>query len=396
LYLVGDIEDITDTKEMERRLIQSQKMEAIGSLAGGIAHDFNNLLSPIIGYAELLLSDLPEGSEAHENIGRIHSAGKRAGDLVRQILTFSRSTDSEIKPLKIAPILKEVMQLVRSTIPATIEIKHVIDPRCAMVMADPTQVHQVAMNLITNAYHAMRTTGGAMDVRLENCTIEVGESVGLTLSPGDYVCLTVADTGHGMDSATLSKIFDPYFTTKERGEGTGLGLAVVHGIVRKFNGDVKVTSEIGKGSAFSIYLPAIAVDPRLHPLENKMSVAGGNEHILIVDDEESLDELEQLMLERMGYRITTRTSSVEALKAFRNAPGRYDLVITDMTMPKMTGLALSLELKQIRQDIKIILCTGFSEQIGQEAANQNHIDGFIMKPVVMPELSALVREVLNG
>ncbi len=391
LYLVGDIKDITDTKEMELRLIQAQKMEAIGSLAGGIEHDFNNILSPIIGYAELLLSELPERSEAHEKIRQIYTAG----NLLHQILTFSHSSDSEIKPLIIKSILKEVIQLMRSTIPVTIEINHTIDPKCAMVMADPIQIHQLAMNLINNAYHAMKATGGKMEIRLENIMIEAGDPVGLSLSPGNYVCLTVTDTGHGMDSETLSKIFVPYFTTKERGEGTGLGLAVVHGIVKKFNGEIKVDSKVGQGSRFRIYLPGIVAEPQDHASGNEVVLAGGNEHILIVDDEQMLVELEQSMLKQLGYRITTRTNSAEALKAFRNAPHEYDLVITDMTMPKLTGLALSHELKQIRKDIKIILCTGFSEQVDKDTIGQYHIDGFVMKPVIISELSAAVRDVLG-
>ncbi len=393
--VVVNSRDITETKMMEKRLIQSQKMEAIGALAGGIAHDFNNILSSIIGYAELLMADLDAESDDHEHAKRIYTAGNRAGALVRQILTFSRSSDTEVKPLKIQTILKEVLNLVKSTIPATIEINQSIDNRCELVMADPTQIHQVAMNLITNAYHAMQDTGGKMDIRLENTVIRADDLFDLSLLPGHYVCLVVEDTGHGMDSQTLSQIFDPYYTTKERGKGTGLGLSVVHGIVKEAAGEIKVYSEVGKGSVFRLYFPAIAgEDATAPPVEDK-PIYHGSEHIFLVDDEEVLVDMQKSMLESMGYKVTARTSSVEALNAFKCSVDKFDLVITDMTMPQMTGLQLARELRKLHKDIKVILCTGFSEHINAESANRLDIDGFLMKPVIMTELSKIVRRALD-
>ncbi len=386
--------DVTDTRMAEHRLLQSQKMEAIGALAGGIAHDFNNILSPIIGYSEMLLEDLPKGSESHGNAERIRTAGIRVGELVRQILTFSRISNAETKPLKVQAILKEVLTLVRSTIPATIEISQTIDPKCGMVMADPTQVHQVAMNLITNAYHAM-ADGGKMDIRLENMVLEAHQLTDAATAPGDFVCLTVEDSGHGMDKETMSRIFEPYFTTKERGKGTGLGLSVVLGIVKKFGGEVKVHSEVGAGSVFTVCFPAIAPVSDTYPPADEQPLSGGSERILLVDDEAQIVAMEQAMLERLGYVVSISTGSVEALDGFRSAPDKFDLVITDMTMPRMTGLQLSRELKKIRQDVKVILCTGFSEQINQESVGSLNIDGFLMKPVTMSELSTLVRTVLS-
>ena len=395
LFSIAVVRDITESKQTEKRLIQSQKMEAIGALAGGIAHDFNNILSPIIGYSEILMATLDKNSASCDHVKKIFSSANRAGQLVQQILTFSRSSDTEKKPIKMQPIVKEVLALIRSTIPATIEINQFIDNTCGLVMADPIQIHQVVMNLITNAYHAILKSEGRLNIRLERAVLETMDLSDSSRLPGEYACLTLEDSGHGMDPHTLSQIFDPYFTTKQVGKGTGLGLAVVHGIVKELGGEIKVYSEVGHGSVFRVYVPIIVDDYDHQKFDCDGPLTGGQEHILIVDDEQMIVDMEKSMLEKMGYQVTARTSSIEALYAFEASPDKFDLVISDMTMPQMTGLQLSKGLKKIRHDIKIVLCTGFSEQLNEKTAHQLHLDGFIMKPVIMAELLNLIRKVLD-
>jgi CheY-like chemotaxis protein len=370
-------------------------MEAIGTLAGGIAHDFNNILSAVIGYTEIALADVPEDTSQHRNLQEVLKAGSRARDLVKQILTFSRQTEQELKPVKINQIIRESLKLLRASLPATVKISHDIQSDSA-VLADPTQIHQVIMNLFTNAAHAMRSTGGQLkidlsDVVLDESFIEQHPY----LSPGVYLKLRVIDTGHGMEKAILDRIFDPFFTTKERGEGTGMGLAVVLGIVKSHGGTITVESELEKGATFNVFLPVILQEVD-HDIQTKGPIQTGTERILFIDDEKSLVDLGQQILERLGYKVTIRTSSLEALELFMEQPDKFDLVVTDMTMPNMTGDELAAKLMSIRADIPVILCTGYSERISRERAQELGIKEFILKPIVMRELAKTVRSVLDA
>lgn len=394
--LVHVAKDISEKKKMEEQLRRIQIMEAIGTLAGGIAHDLNNILFPIYGYTEMTMEDLPPDSLAQKNLSRVMKAADRARDMVQQILTFSRQGhegERELKPLRIQPIIKEALKLLRGSLPATIEIRHNINEKCDCVMADPTQIHQVVMNLCTNAYHAMREKGGILEISLDEVKIS-NDSSGR--DSGSYLQLAVSDTGNGMDPATIKKIFDPYFTTKPRGEGTGLGLSVVHGIMKRHKGYVTVESEPEHGTAFYAYLPLIDSLPDEPAAVSSASFSTGYERILLVDDEEPITEMLRQILERLGYQVTARTSSVEALKAFQSQPGNFDLVITDTTMPNMTGIELCRAITKIRPDIPVVLCTGFSETITEEKADAAGIKGFIMKPVSIREMAGVIRRVLDS
>jgi PAS domain S-box-containing protein len=398
----GLVQDITELKRAEEerlklqdQLAQAQKIESIGNLAGGIAHDFNNILFPIVGMSEMLLEDLPAGSLEHENAQVILDAGKRGGDLVKQILAFSRQTEHKVIPVRIQQILKEVLKLGRSTIPTDIEIAQDIQADCGMVMADPTQLHQIAMNLITNAYHAIEQTSGIISVQLKETILGREGLADSLLEPGRYALLSVSDTGCGIDPPLMKKIFDPYFTTKEQGKGTGLGLAVVYGIVKEHHGDIKVYSELGEGTTFKVYLPLMEKFSEAVFVGKVKRDETGTERILLVDDEEPVAKLEKQMLERLGYRVTSRINSVAALEVFGAKPAAFDLVVTDMTMPNMTGNQLARELISIRPDIPIIICTGFSERISKEKAPDFGIKGFLMKPVVKSEMAKMVRKVLD-
>jgi len=381
-------------KLMEQRLFQSQKMEAIGTLAGGIAHDFNNILSAVIGYTELLQMNLPATSEEFDYARQIKQAGNRARDLVQQILTFSRQTEQELKPVEVSTIVKEVIKLLRSSLPTTIEIKHHIQGS-SLIMGDPTQLHQILMNLCTNSGHAMQEKGGLLSIEL--LSIDLKENLmsdQVRLNPGAYVQLSVSDTGHGMPAEYLDRIFDPFFSTKERGEGTGMGLSVVHGIVQSYNGAIYVHSEEGKGSTFKIFLPAI--ERRTEPAKRETDdILKGTGHILFVDDEPILVKMSTSQLEALGYTVSSRTNSLEALALFKKNPNRFDLVITDMTMPKMTGDEFAREIKQIRPDIPIILCTGFSSKITPDNVQQFDIDAFLMKPIIIQDMAQVVRDVMG-
>jgi len=389
--------DVTEEIKLEDKLRQAQKMEAIGTLAGGIAHDFNNILSAIIGYTELAEYEIPEGSKTRGKLKEVLKAGSRAKDLVKQILAFSRQGDQERKPLQISHIVKEALKLLRASLPTTIEIRRNIGPDTGIIEADPTQIHQVLMNLCTNAAHAMNNKGGVLEVGIRNVEVE-NEDIGLeypNVPPGHYVMLTIRDTGHGMSAGVVERIFDPYFTTKEKGEGTGLGLAVVHGIVKSYGGAITVYSEIGKGSAFYIYLPAIEKKVE-EEKETGEAIPTGHQRILFVDDEPSLVDIGRKMLGHLGHEVIIRTSSLEALEAFRNDPERFDLVISDKTMPQMTGFDLARELKQIRPDIPIILCTGFSDTTDSDKAKAMGISGLVMKPIVMREMAETIKRVSDG
>ena len=394
-YILGLARDITERKELEKRLRQAQKMESIGTLAGGIAHDFNNLLFPIIGMSELLLEDLPKGSLVRENTEQILKAGKRGSDLVKQILAFSRQSEQKMIPTRIQQILKEVVKLSRSTIPSNIEIHQDIQPDCGMVMADPTQIHQVAMNIVTNAYHAVEDTGGRISITLKESVLKPEKSNHMNLPPGHYAALSISDTGHGISSDVMDKIFEPYFTTKEQGKGTGLGLAVAYGIIREHKGTINVDSEIRKGTTFTVHLPLMEKSNSAKSIDTAQKWMSGDERILLVDDDESVVNLEKQMLERMGYQVTSRLHSIEALEAFKNSPYAFDLVLTDMSMPKMTGVQLTEALLSIRPDIPIIICTGFSEHLTKEKIASLGIKGFLMKPIVGQKMAQMVRDVLD-
>ncbi|MDY6851592.1 MAG: ATP-binding protein, partial [Thermodesulfobacteriota bacterium] len=381
--------------KLEAQLRQAQKMEAIGILAGGIAHDFNNILGGITGYTELALMDMAPRDKSREYLNQVLKAGDRARELVKQILAFSRQVEPELRPIKIGPTVNEALKLLRASLPTTIEIKRRLDPDIGSVMADPTQVHQVLMNLCTNAAHAMRPKGGVLEVSTNEVDIDAGTAARHhDLRPGRYARLTVCDNGQGMSKEVLERIFDPFFTTKERGQGTGMGLAVAHGIIKSHGGTIKAYSEAGKGSSFQVFLPVTPLEPGETPRAGK-PIPMGLESILFVDDEKVLVDVGQLVLERLGYRVDGRTSSLEALKAFQTHPEKYDLVITDQTMPQMTGMELAEKLLLIRPDIPIILCTGFSESINPDLARDMNIQRFLMKPLIASELGTAIRKALG-
>ncbi len=393
--VIEQLADITEQKMAEERLRQAQKMESIGNLAGGIAHDFNNILFPIIGMSEMLLEDLPPKSIERENAEEIYKAGIRGSDLVKQILAFSRQSEHKKMPTRIQNVLKEVIKLSRSTIPTYIEIKKDIQQDCGMVLADPSQIHQIGMNIITNAYHAVEDTGGTISIKLKQNVTEAAESPEILLSPNSYAVLSISDTGHGISEELIDKIFDPYFTTKEQGKGTGLGLAVVYGIVKDHGGDIKVHSEIGRGTTLEIYFPLMEKFNSTESTSEIGNYQGGSERILLVDDEEPVAKLEKQMLERLGYKVTSRLHSVEALEAFRTRPLSFDLVITDMSMPNIPGDDLARKIKSIRSNVPIIVCTGFSERISEDKFEQIGIEGLLMKPIVKSELAKTVRKVID-
>jgi PAS domain S-box-containing protein len=393
LLCIGN--DITARKRLEGQLRQAQKLEAIGTLTAGIAHDFNNILSAVLGYAELARYRLPPDSPALDNLNQILHAGLRAKDLVKQILSFSRQSEEERRPVIIGPIVKEALKMLRASLPATIEIRSRIDNLTSTVMADPTQMHQILMNLSTNAFHAMRQTGGVLEVALSEVEPNASlRALNPDIHPGNYLQLTVKDSGPGMSPEIVERIFDPYFTTKEIGEGTGLGLSVVHGIVTSCGGIITVQSEPGKGSAFNVLLPAMEREMVTTTVEDEILPTGSG-HIFLVDDDLSLVELGKQMLDRLGYRVTTRTSSLEALETFINQSDKFDLVITDMTMPHLTGTQLAEKILALRPDIPIILCTGYSELVDKEKAKRMGIRAFLMKPLVLRDLAVSIGSVLG-
>ncbi|MEJ2034325.1 MAG: response regulator [Deltaproteobacteria bacterium] len=385
--------DVTDRIKAERNWRQAQKLEAIGTLAGGIAHDFNNILNVILGYTDLALRGLPADDPIATKLQKVKSASQRAADLVRQILAFSRLGGEEREPVRLQELIAEGVNLLRGTLPATISIETEISPDCRPVLGNSSQIHQIIMNLGTNAYHAMRRRGGVLSITLREILIEPPAEGDLL--PGPYARLTVADTGQGINRKDLERIFDPYFTTKEIGRGTGLGLAIVHGIVKSHQGAIRAESEIGKGTMFEILLPvirgkSIALEKRREPAP--AAVAG---RILFVDDEELIVQLGREMLEQLGLEVVTATTGREALEIFRQDPARFDLVITDQTMPELTGAELSEGLLEIRPGIPIILATGHSELIDEQQAKDLGIREFVMKPYTLAQLSAVVRRALG-
>lgn len=396
--------DISERKEAEKektrlqaQLRQAQKMEAIGTLAGGIAHDFNNILTPISGYTELAMRKIPADSKARNNLEQVLRAIQRAKSLVQQILTFSRQEGQQRCSLEIKSIIKESLKLLRASIPSTIEIRSYINTDGA-VLADPTQIHQVMLNLCTNAHYAMRDSGGLLEIRLDDADLSLSESkTAADLKPGPYVQLNISDTGHGISKNLLDRIFDPYFTTKPEGEGTGMGLSVVHGIVKGHGGDIIVESEVDKGTVFKVFFPRIISKVQTKQPSNFPAILPkGNERILVVDDEKTVTDVMVQMLDELGYRVVSQNSSLAALEFFRSRPFSFDLVISDMTMPKMTGLKLVGEMHRIRPDIPIIMATGNRKEITPEIAAVHGIRFFLLKPTTIEDLSKAVRDVLDS
>ncbi|GEM_PF-1056531 len=378
---------------MNIQLQQAQKMEAIGTLASGIAHDFNNILSAVIGFTEIALYDVAPGSALKNNLEQVLRAGCRARDLVKQILTFSRQTEPEKKPVQLKLVAAEALRFIRASLPSTIAI----DSRLrsdSLVMADPTQLHQVIMNLATNAGHAMAESGGTLRVGLSDCVLDPGRARLLQVSPGSFVCLEVADTGCGMPPDVMARIFDPFFTTKQKDQGTGMGLSVVHGIVKGCGGGIQVESTPAKGTVFRAYFPAMKTAEQTMDRQVR-DLATGSERILVIDDEKFQVDIMRQVLARLGYRVATATDSQQALDLFVSDPYGFDLVITDMTMPGFTGLQLARRILAIRQDIPVILCSGFGESMIRKSAQGPAIAACLMKPVVMDQLASTVRRVLD-
>jgi len=390
-----------EKSEMEReklhaQLQQAQKMEAIGTLAGGIAHDFNNILGAILGYSEMAQDQAPEGSTLSADLDNILLAGNRAKELVTQILAFSRKVKSKQKPLLPQPIIEEAIKLLRSSIPATISITHDFEDGYGMIKADPTQLHQVIMNLCTNAYQAMEERGGTLSIGLERTVLTEDDLQDeSSLIPGPYAQLTVTDTGPGIDPVVQRQVFDPYFTTKEVGKGTGMGLAVVHGIVKNHGGMIRLDSKLGVGTSFNLFFPELS-EVEKETKETILPIPTGNERILLIDDEASLADMGKQLLERLGYSVTATTNSIDALEMFKAQPDQFDLVVTDQTMPGMTGADLARAIFDIRQDMPIILCTGYSNTISEEKALYMGIRGFVMKPMLKKDIAPLIRRVLDG
>jgi len=384
-----------EQKRLESQLRQTQKMEAIGTLAGGIAHDFNNILSAIIGYTEIAMHDAPKGSELQITLQKVLKGGDRAKDLVKQILTFSRQSEIEPKPVKVKAIVTEALKLLRASLPTTIEVRLNLQSNSA-VMADPTQIHQIVMNLCANAGQAMHAKGGILDINLKEVKLDsefAAQHPGIV--PGAYINLNVGDTGHGIPAEIQDRIFDPFFTTRGKVEGTGMGLSVVHGIVTSHGGAMTVASEPGTGSVFSVFLPVIEEWFELET-EVEKTILTGTERILFIDDEEPLTDMGKRMLESLGYDVVATTSSIEALELFKAQADRFDLVITDLTMPHMTGENLAKELMQIRPDVPVILCTGFSARIDEKKAMAMGIRAFISKPILKHEIAKIIRAVIDG
>ena len=405
IRLYGSLQDITERrqeeelrKRLESQLQQAQKMEAIGTLAGGIAHDFNNILGAILGYAEMVQEECPTGTMMRSDVDRIVEASYRAKDLIKQILAFSRQTEADVQALQPDLIIKEAIKMLRASLPATIEIQQNIDPEAGLILADPIQIHQIITNLCTNAFHAMEETGGTLNISLQNKELTLADlGSEPKVQPGHFIEISVGDTGPGIAPELMDKIFDPFFTTKEVGKGTGMGLAIIHGIAKKSGGFVSCNSSPGKGTTFNVYLPVHPDTARAKAEASPVElIQTGIERILFIDDEEMLAQMGKTMLERLGYRVTVETNSIEALKIMQSQPDRFDLVITDQTMPGMTGSDLARRMLQIRPGLPIILCTGFSNQISEEKARIYGIKGFAMKPLAKKDLATLIRRVLDG
>ena len=392
---VATIRDVTEQKALARQLQQAQRMDAIGTLAGGIAHDFNNILGIIMGFGSLIQQDLAEGSETRENADMVVQAARRARELVEQILTFSRHSDEQTKlPFDPKPVVKEVLKLIRSTVPATIEIAQEITAQEGRLVGDVSQLHQIIMNLCTNAVHAMGSGPGRLSVSLLETHLDGSEAAAWGVSPGTYWHFGVGDTGDGIPADVLDRVFEPFFTTKERGQGTGLGLAVVHGIVTDHGGVVRVESPPGEGARFHVLLPLVALEQVDVVTTAAASAPAGNGRILLVDDEDLIVRMGQKMLSRLGYTVVGATDAEEALETFRADPEAFDLLMTDQTMPGLTGDALIREVRQIRPAMPVVLCTGYSQVMDAEKAKEMGIDAFVMKPLEGDQVGQIVSQVL--
>ncbi len=389
-------DDITEKRQMEKQLQQAQKMESIGTLAGGIAHDFNNILYMISGNAELAIEEIPASNPAYENLKEIKFAVSRAADVVKQLLNFSRLTDHGLKPICAGIVIKDALKFLRSIIPTSIEIQQKFPDKEVSILGDPTQINQVMMNLCINAAQAMEETGGGLEILVEVIILTERENDRYSdLTPGDWLKITVRDSGSGISPDNIDRIFDPYFTTKEVGKGSGMGLAVVHGIIKNHHGRIFVDSKLGQGTAFTILFPVVTERPVMETIEPEVIPRGNGARVLFVDDEASITGMIKKMLERLDYQVQTETNPVVALERFQSKPDSFDLLLTDMTMPKMTGVILSKKIKAVRPDIPVLICTGHSALIDEKRAQSIGIDGYVMKPLTMKDIAKAIRTALK-
>ncbi|HEY3275998.1 MAG TPA: PAS domain S-box protein [Syntrophorhabdaceae bacterium] len=390
------VRDVTERKQSEEELQQVRKMQAIGTLAGGIAHDFNNILAAIIGFSERALKDLKEGNPAKRYVDLIHSSGIRGRDLVRQILTFSRKTPQRQEPVHLGALVEETVKLLGATLPVTVRMELCVNAKSDVIRADPSQIQQVILNLGTNAAHAMKEKGGAIDISVTDAVIDPQDPFPQPqLNPGKYVVLTVCDEGTGMTKEVQERIFDPFFTTKPAGEGIGMGLAVVYGIVKAHKGAITIFSESGKGSIFRVYFPLGDSKEAREGDSPDASAPVGKERILFVDDEELLVEMSRTLLESLGYKVAATADSREALRIFSENPEHFDLIIMDQVMPHITGAELAKEFLRIRPRVPIVLCTGFSDALSEERAHAMGIRELAMKPLTRQETASMIRRVLG-
>lgn len=388
--------DVTEQKKIEARIQQAQKLEAVGTLAGGIAHDFNNILTPILGLSEMLIDDLQPGTFEYENAEQIFQAGERASALVKQILAFSRKSDETIIPVGFQTVIKEVVKLCRSTMPKNIRFVENIDNSCGLVRANPTHLHQIAMNVITNAYHALEEKGGQITLDLYETYVEESSiSIETMLEPGSYAVFVCTDTGHGIDPEVKDKVLEPYFTTKPKDKGTGLGLSVVYGIVKEYDGDLAIESEVNRGTSIRIMIPTVDDLTSEKLIRRNVNLPGGSESILLIDDEKSLLRMMQKSLERLGYKVTSTLRGQDGVDMFSDNPLGFDLVLTDMMMPEITGEDVVREVRKVNPDIPVIIYTGFSDRIDEDNFVSLGVNGLLKKPVLRADLAFMVRKVLD-
>lgn len=397
LRIVGTAEDVTNRRQLEEQFRQSQKMEAIGHLAGGVAHDFNNVLAAILGNTQMALADAPADHAVRQSLEEIRRACSRAMRLVQQILAFSSQQPQERRVVDLAPIVEESVSFLRATLPSAVQLVTALDTDTPPVLADPTQIHQVIANLCTNAWHALDDRPGRLEIRLEPLTLDAAAARDLSgLRPGPVACLSVTDTGRGMDGATLERIYDPFFTTKDPGKGTGLGLSVVHGIVQGHDGAIAVTSQPGRGTTFRVYFPAAAEPVQASAPQAAEPRRGDGQHILYLDDEEPLVLLATRMLERLGYRVSAFTETEAALRAFRAAPADFDLVIADLNMPDASGLHVAADMLKLRPQMPVVLCSGHVTEDLRQRARDAGIREVLYKPNTMEELSEAIHRLATA